>query len=100
MTTNFFFFGLPTEVLALVENMVKKNHSRLSIAVFLTTMICSHSTTANYSFLFYDCTFKILGACNAPFERCFPKLSSGILKAPKFLKLQLVTQEKKKFVVV
>jgi hypothetical protein len=26
----------------LVENMVKKNRSRLSIAILLTTLICSH----------------------------------------------------------
>jgi hypothetical protein len=30
------------ELCALVENMVKKNHSRLSIAVLLTIMIFSH----------------------------------------------------------
>ena len=40
-------------------------------------------------FLFYNCNFSILGACNTPLERYFQDLSSGILKAPKFLKPQL-----------
>jgi hypothetical protein len=79
----------------LVENMVKENRSRFSIAVLLTTLICSHKTTADFSFLFYNCNFKILGACNTPLERYFQNLSSGILKAPKFLKLQLVNQKRK-----
>jgi hypothetical protein len=74
--------------------MVKKNRSRLSIAVLLTTLICSHETTANFSLLVYDCKIKILGACNTPLERYFQDLSSGILKASKFLKLQLVNQKK------
>jgi hypothetical protein len=35
-----------------------------------------------------------LGACNKPLERYFQELSSGISKAPKFLKLQLVNLKK------
>ena len=31
-----------------------------------------------------------MGACNTPLKRLFQDLSSGILKAPKLLKLQLV----------
>jgi hypothetical protein len=52
--------------------------------------------TADFSFWFYDCNFELLGACNTPLERYFQDLSNGILKAPKFLKLQLVNQKKKK----
>ena len=81
-------------MLSLVENMVKKNHGHLSIAVHLTTLICSHQTTAYSSFLFYDCNFKCLGVCDTSLERYFKHLSSGILKAPKFLRLQLVIQKK------
>jgi hypothetical protein len=33
-----------------------------------------------------------MGACNTPLEKYFQNLSSGILKAPKFLKFQLVNQ--------
>jgi hypothetical protein len=48
--TLFPFFGrkyegmlvIPTVVLALVENMVKKNRNYFPIAVLLTTMICNH----------------------------------------------------------
>ena len=46
-------------------------------------------------FLFYECNFKILGACNTLLERYLQDISSGILKAPKFLKLQLVNPQKK-----
>jgi hypothetical protein len=35
-----------------------------------------------------------MGACNTPLERYFQDLSNGILKAPKFLKLQLLNQKK------
>jgi hypothetical protein len=44
---------------------------------------------------FYDCNFEIPGACNTPLERYSQDLSSGILKAPKFLEFQLVNQENK-----
>jgi hypothetical protein len=44
--------------------------------------------------LFYDCNFKCLGVCDTSLERYFQDLSSGILKAPKFLRLQLVIQKK------
>jgi hypothetical protein len=43
-------------------------------------------------FLFHDSSFKLFGACNTPLERCFQDLSSGILKAPKFLKFELVNK--------
>ena len=49
--------------------------------------------------IFCSCNFKILEACNTPFERYFQDLSNDILKAPKFLKFELVNQ-KNKFVVV
>jgi hypothetical protein len=49
-------YGIAEEI-ALVENMVKKNRSRLSIAVLLTTLICSHLTTAYFSFLVYQLIF-------------------------------------------
>jgi hypothetical protein len=55
--------------------------------------------TADLFFWFYDWNFEILGACNTPLERYFQDLSSGILKAPKFLKFQLLNQ-KNKFAVV
>ena len=57
-------------VIALVENMVKKNRSRLSIAVLLTTR-SAITTQLNFFvlFLFYDCNLKKLGACNTPLER-------------------------------
>jgi hypothetical protein len=42
---------------ALVENMVRKNRNRLSIAVLLTTLICTHSTTTNLFFLVYQLKF-------------------------------------------
>jgi hypothetical protein len=41
----------------LVENMVKKNRSHFPIAVLLTTLICSHYTTAD---LIFDLTTQIL----------------------------------------
>jgi hypothetical protein len=66
--------------------MVKKNRSRLSIAVLLTTRFAVAKQLRIFLFLFYDGNFKILGACNTPLERYFQDLSSGILKAPKFLK--------------
>jgi hypothetical protein len=72
--------------LTLVENMVKKNRSHLFIVILLTTL-------AAFSFLFYNCNFKILKACNTLLEEYFQDLSSGILKASKFLKLQLVNQK-------
>jgi hypothetical protein len=77
----------------------KKNCTHLSIAVLLTTLICSHQTTAIFSIFFYDYNFKILGACNTPLERYFQYLCSSIAKAPKLLKLQLVNK-KNKFVVI
>jgi hypothetical protein len=70
----------------LVENMEKKNNSRFPIAVLLTILIHSHQTTVDLYFWFYDCNFEILGAYNTPLERYFQYHSSGILKAPKFLK--------------
>ena len=80
---------------ALVENMVKKNHNRYPIAVLFTTLICSHKMNA-YLFLVFDFTTASLkmGACNILLERSIQDLSSGILKAPKFLKFQLVNQKK------
>ena len=44
-------------------------------------------------FWFYDYNFQILRACSTPLERYFQDLSSGILKAPKFFKLQFVNQK-------
>jgi hypothetical protein len=35
-----------------------------------------------------------MGACNTPLERYFQDISRGMLKAPKFLKFQLVNQKK------
>jgi hypothetical protein len=52
----------------LVENMVKKNRSRFPIVFLLTTLICSHQTTANLFFWFYECNFEILVACNTPLD--------------------------------
>ena len=80
---------------ALVENMVKKNRNRYPIAVLFTTLICSHKMNA-YLFLVFDFTTASLkmGACNILLERSIQDLSSGILKAPKFLKFQLVNQKK------
>ena len=74
--------------------MVKKNRSHFSIAVLLTTLICTHLTTAYSFFWFYDCNFEILGACNTPLEMYFQDLPSDILKAPKFLKFQFVNPKK------
>ena len=34
-------YDIKTPIYALVEIMVEKNHSRLSIVVLLTTMICT-----------------------------------------------------------
>ena len=80
---------------ALVENMVKKNRNRYPIAVLFTTLICSHKMNA-YLFLVFDFTTASLkmGACNILLERSIQDLSSGILKAPKFLKFQLVNKKK------
>jgi hypothetical protein len=74
--------------------MLKKNRIRLSIAVLLTTLICSHQTIADFSFWYYDCKIENLGACNTPLERYFQDLSSGVLKASKIIKIQLVNQNK------
>ena len=65
--------------LSLVENMVKNNRNRFPIAVLLTTLICSHRTTAHLFFWFYDYNFEIMGACNTPLESYFQDLSSVIL---------------------
>jgi hypothetical protein len=78
----------------LVENMVKNNCSHFPIAVLLTTLICSLWTIAYLFFWFYNCNYEILGARNT-LERYFQDLYSGILKAPKFLKFQLVDQKYK-----
>jgi hypothetical protein len=51
--------------------------------------------TADLFFGFYDYNFKNLGAFNTPLERYFQDLPSGILKASKFLKFQLVNQKAK-----
>jgi hypothetical protein len=40
------------EMVALVENMAKKNRSRFLIAVLLTTLICSQETIAYLFFWF------------------------------------------------
>jgi hypothetical protein len=77
-------------ITTVVESMVKKNRNRFPIAVFLTTLICSHQTTVNLFFWVYDCNFEIMGACNTPLERYLQDLSSGILETPKILKFQLV----------
>jgi hypothetical protein len=45
----------------LVENMVKNNRNRFSIAVLLTTPICCHKTTANLFSWFYNCNFELPG---------------------------------------
>ena len=50
---------------------------------------------ANISFLFYDCNFEILEACNTPLEKYFQDLFSCILKASKFLNHQLVNPKNK-----
>jgi hypothetical protein len=71
--------------------MVKKNRGHFPIAVPLTTLICSHQTTANLFFWFYDCNAEILGACNTPLERYFQDLSSSISKAP-ILKISVQTR--------
>ena len=81
-------------ILSRVENIAKKNRSRFPIAVLLTTLICSHKTTTNICFVFCACKFKCLGACNIPLERNNQDLSNGNLQAPKYLKCQLVSQEK------
>ena len=72
----------------------KKPHPKLA-AVLLTTLICSHLATTDFSFLIHDSNFNHLGACNIPLERYFQDLSNGILHALKFLKLQLQIQKNK-----
>jgi hypothetical protein len=74
--------------------MVKKNRNRFPIAVLLTTMIYNHQTIAYLFIWFYNNNFEILGACNTPLEMYFQDISSGIVKAPKFLTFQLVNQKK------
>ncbi len=86
-------------VIPLVENMVKKNRSRFSIAVLLTTLVCRHITTKKTYSSFDDYKFRCLGACDIPLERYFQDLSSGISHAPKHVILQL-QNENKIFVVV
>ena len=74
--------------------MVKKNRSGFLIAVLWTTLICSHITTAKHNFSFCDCNFKCLGACDIPLEMYSQDLRNVILQALKYLKCQLVSQEK------
>ena len=80
--------------MTLVEDMVRKDRSRCPIAVLLTTLLYSHITTTKISFSFCDNKFKCLGACDIPLERYFQDLPNGILRASKYLKCQLVSQEK------
>ena len=51
-------------ITTVVESMVKKNRNHFPIAVFLTTLICSHQMIVNLFFWVYDCNFEIMGACN------------------------------------
>jgi hypothetical protein len=75
--------------------MAKKNRSCLSIAVLLTTLIGVTKQLQIFLFSFTTAILKIGGgACNKPLERYFQYLFSGILKGPKFLKLQLINQKK------
>jgi hypothetical protein len=71
----------------------KKNRNCSPIVVILTTLICSHYTTADLIFWFYDCNFEIQEACNIPLERYCQDLSNGILHAPKFLEFQFVNHK-------
>ena len=50
--------------------------------------------TINFYFSFCDCKIKCFGACDIPLEKYFQDLSNGVLQDPKYLKCQLVSQEK------
>ena len=63
------------DVMSLVENIVKKNRSRLSIAVLLTTLICTRLMTTH---LFFGLPTEVLGIwgllvyCWKRLENTFP----------------------------
>jgi hypothetical protein len=78
-----------------VENMVEKNRSRLSIAVLLTTLICTRWTTTNFVFGFTSWSFRNLGAFNIPLERSWKYLSNGVLHALEIFKIAVVKPKKK-----
>ena len=80
--------------ITLVENMAKRNCICFPIAVLLITLICSHWTTIQFYLSFCDCEIKFFGACDIPLEMCFQNLTNAILQAPKYIKCQLVSQEK------
>ena len=78
-----FKFSCRSKFTSLVENMAKKNRNHFLIAVFLTTLICSHITTTKFYFSFCDCKFKFLGVCDLLLERYFQDLFEQYITSPK-----------------
>ena len=69
----------------LVENMIKKNRIFFHCGYF---NLLDLQSLNNCIFIFYNCNFEIMGACNTLLERYFQELSSNILKPSKYLILQ------------
>jgi hypothetical protein len=81
--------------MTLEENMVKKKHNRLSIAILLTTLICTCKMIT--IFFFFDLPTEVLGiwglliyrwkSLEIPFQRC--------ITCSQNLKITIVKQKRK-----